>query len=312
MRAIPSLRLYTPFDEKENPPHLLLAEDDTALLRLMALRLKALGYNVHSVSDGNEAWAYAQQHGGEIDVAVFDHVMPGADGLELLRRMQNTPELCHLPVVLHTASDKPEQIVRGIEAGAFYYLVKPCPEEMLHAVVAAAVREALQYKQLVRDVQRQRGGFRLLDSANLTLRTLEEAENAACWLAHAFDDPLRVVGGLAALLLNAVEHGNAGVGFKDKGLMLENGNWRQAVAERLDRPENQRKRVRVELQRLGDRVSVEIADEGEGFDWHNYMMLDPARAQASHGRGIARAATLCFDRISYNSVGNVATVWVEG
>jgi CheY-like chemotaxis protein len=312
MRAATSLRLYDPSDHKEAIPHVLLAEDDTALLRLMVLRLKALGYDVHSVRDGNEAWAYVQEHANRLDVAVFDHIMPGADGLELLRRMQNTAELCHLPVVLHTASDRPEQIVRGIEAGAFYYLVKPCPEEMLHAVVAAAVREARQHKQLVRDVQRQRGGFKLLEGANLTLRTLEDAENAACWLAHAFGDPTRVVGGLAALLLNAVEHGNAGVGFEEKGRLLAAGTWRQGVAERLGRPENQRKRVRVELQRLGGRVSVEIADEGEGFDWHNFMMLDPARAQASHGRGIARAAAFCFDRISYNSIGNVATVWVEG
>ncbi len=69
-------------------------------------------------------------------------------------------------------------------------------------------------------------------------------------------------------------------------------------------PEYAQRRVTVEVQRLASEVHFTVRDEGSGFDWRRYMDIDPARAFSPHGRGIAMAQRLCFDRMIYRGRGN--------
>ena len=65
--------------------------------------------------------------------------------------------------------------------------------------------------------------------------------------------------------------------------------------------------VHVILERNDDEIRVIIEDEGNGFDWQNYMDIDPARALETHGRGIAQANKISFDELHYNDKGNIVT-----
>ena len=117
---------------------ILVAEDEQELNRLLRKRLKAAGYSVDGCMDGEEVWDYLA--GAEYDALVLDIMMPKMDGiqvLEKLRRQGNT-----LPVLLLTARDSIEDRVRGLDAGADDYLVKPFAFEELPATRRACCRSA--------------------------------------------------------------------------------------------------------------------------------------------------------------------------
>jgi two-component system cell cycle response regulator len=50
---------------------------------------------------------------------------------------------------------------------------------------------------------------------------------------------------------------------------------------------------------------------GPGFDWKKYMVIEPSRAKDNHGRGIAQARAMSFDRLSYNDTGNQVVGFVS-
>jgi len=117
--------------------HILIVDDDPDLRELMADYLKNSGYEVSVSGDGNEMrMALAEQ---EIDLLTLDLMLPGEDGLSLLRwiREQNGP-----PVIIVSArGDETDRIV-GLEMGADDYLAKPFSPRELLARVGAVLRRS--------------------------------------------------------------------------------------------------------------------------------------------------------------------------
>ena len=133
----------------------------------------------------------------------------------------------------------------------------------------------------------------------------------ACFLAYCFPQPERVITGLLELLINAVEHGNLGVDYHDKAKLIMADNWRAEVERRINLPENSSKAVSVIFQRKADGYYVQITDMGKGFNWKKFWQIDPSRATMLHGRGIARARLMAFDRMYYNESGNQVTAAIS-
>lgn len=69
---------------------------------------------------------------------------------------------------------------------------------------------------------------------------------------------------------------------------------------------------RIPITRKDKGVYVVITDQGKGFEWKRYLNIDPSRAGDNHGRGMAQANTLSFDRLTYNADGNQAIAYVGG
>jgi anti-sigma regulatory factor (Ser/Thr protein kinase) len=114
----------------------------------------------------------------------------------------------------------------------------------------------------------------------------------------------RLAIGLIELFLNAVEHGNLGIGYKEKSVLNLNGTWDVEIERRMALPENASKVVEVEFQRVQKEIRFRIRDQGQGFDWESYLQFSPERAFDSHGRGIALARNLSFSRLEYQGSGN--------
>lgn len=108
---------------------ILVAEDEQELNRLLRKRLKAAGYSVDGCMDGEEVWDYLA--GAEYDALVLDIMMPKMDGIQVLEKLRRQGNA--LPVLLLTARDSIEDRVRGLDAGADDYLVKPFAFEELLA-----------------------------------------------------------------------------------------------------------------------------------------------------------------------------------
>lgn len=120
----------------------LLLEDEPDLGVAIKRTLNQHKYVVDWVLDGTEAWNYLENSKTQYTLAIFDWLVPGLSGLDLLRRLRarNNP----LPVLMLTAKDRMEDKIAGLDAGADDYLVKPFGMAELLARLRALQRRSPQ------------------------------------------------------------------------------------------------------------------------------------------------------------------------
>lgn len=113
---------------------LLIAEDEKNLSAVLTKELAHLGYAVTAVNDGSSALAAA--HREEFDVALFDILMPGMNGIEVLRqlRAQDQP----VEVIMMTGHATVDTAITAMKLGAYDYLTKPCRISELDALISKA------------------------------------------------------------------------------------------------------------------------------------------------------------------------------
>lgn len=121
---------------------ILLVEDEADLGIAIKRTLQQEKYVLDWVSNGNEAWEYLQSQWTQYTLAIFDWLIPGFTGLELLQKLRanNNP----LPVLMLTARDRMEDKIAGLDAGADDYLIKPFGMEELLARLRALQRRSPQ------------------------------------------------------------------------------------------------------------------------------------------------------------------------
>lgn len=125
----------------------ILIADDSPTPRLMLQReLEGLGHECLVARDGCEAWELFQ--GSGVDVVISDWMMPGMDGDEFCRRVRSDPEAPYPYFILHTSLDDLKHVVRGMQAGADDYLVKPFERDQLATRLIAARRITTLYRRL--------------------------------------------------------------------------------------------------------------------------------------------------------------------
>ncbi len=231
-------------------------------------------------------------------------MMPGMDGIEVLQHIKATPKLAALPVIMQTARAAKDDIREGLEAGAYYYLTKPFDAGDLLAIVRTSVSDFERYKELQSQVEQTNSVMSHLDEGQFTFRTLEEATNLIPQLANACPDASAAALGLSELTINAIEHGNLGISYEEKSLLQKEDIWMEEIANRLADPEHAGKFVTLTFKRTDSDLTFTIRDQGNGFDWQDYLTMEAARAFDSHGRGICMANALSFDELEYRGCGN--------
>lgn len=115
----------------------LAVDDEPASLRVVKICLREEGFRVLTAGSADEALRLAEQY--RPDVAVLDVMMPGTDGLELMRELRARSSL---PVILLTGRSGDRDKVNGLDLGADDYLVKPFNPEELGARVRAVLRRS--------------------------------------------------------------------------------------------------------------------------------------------------------------------------
>lgn len=116
--------------------HILMVDDDPSILRLVGAKLKQAGFEVSTAPSGQQALALIERYGLP-HLAVVDIHMPGMDGFEFCRRVQRFSDL---PVIMLTAVDEEDMVVRGIELFAEDYVTKPFSSRELVARVRRILR----------------------------------------------------------------------------------------------------------------------------------------------------------------------------
>ena len=116
--------------------HILVVDDDPHITNLLRRILAYEGYSVGIAASGNEALTRTLEH--PPDLVVLDIMLPGLDGLEVVRRLRTAGD--QVPILMLTARDAVPDRVKGFETGADDYLVKPFAHEELLARIKALLR----------------------------------------------------------------------------------------------------------------------------------------------------------------------------
>jgi DNA-binding response OmpR family regulator len=120
------------------PKTVLLADDDKLTLNVLNDTLTRAGYDVLTAADGEQAWKKLEQ--SKAMIAILDWIMPGLEGVEIVRRAHQDPRFVNTYFILLTGKSSTEDLVAGLKAGASDYLRKPFEEAELLARVEVGVR----------------------------------------------------------------------------------------------------------------------------------------------------------------------------
>ena len=117
---------------------ILVVDDNADIRELLEILLTSEGYAVTLASSGEQA---LQLLSPELDLVILDIMMPGMDGIELCRRIKQTFEYCHIPVILLTAKNADESRIEGYNSGADGYVTKPFNLQLLYAQIVNQLRK---------------------------------------------------------------------------------------------------------------------------------------------------------------------------
>ena len=119
-------------------------EDDASIRDIEVYALQSTGFEAKGFEDGQVFWDALQKESPEL--VILDVMLPGLDGIELLRRMKSSSAFSAIPVVMATAKGAEYDKIQGLDLGADYYLVKPFGVMELVSCVKAVLRRCLPQK----------------------------------------------------------------------------------------------------------------------------------------------------------------------
>lgn len=140
--------------------HLLVVDDDEAILQLVSIYLEQAGYNVTKASNAEAALAFLQNK--QFDLLIIDIMMPGMDGYSLARIVN---EQYGIPIIVLTAKGQIEDKQKGFEQGIDDYIVKPFETKELLFRVNAVLRryqKSIQTQCIVGNVKMNTSNFELV------------------------------------------------------------------------------------------------------------------------------------------------------
>ena len=120
------------------PDLITIIEDDESIREMLRYYFHSVGYGVEDFESGEDY--FRAVHDVQPDLYILDIMLPGLDGLEILRRLREAPDTAHIPVIMLTARTAELDRVKGLEQGADDYVVKPFGIMELQARVKAVLR----------------------------------------------------------------------------------------------------------------------------------------------------------------------------
>ena len=124
----------------ESSSSALIAEDDDQMAQVLRFILEREGYTVHVAPDGRTAQQLIDSVPAPT-IVILDVMLPYVDGYDLLARLRGIESWRAVPVIIVSARSQERDIVRGLDAGADDYLVKPFKPEELRARIRRLVKK---------------------------------------------------------------------------------------------------------------------------------------------------------------------------
>lgn len=153
---------------------ILIVDDEEHILELLRYNLESNNYNVVQSETGEDAVARLEDT-NDIDAIVLDWMLPGMDGIEVLRRIRTNPKYKQLPVLMLTAKNEEFDTVLGLEMGADDYLGKPFSMREL----LARLKSILRRREDIETIKVQKKEEKLIFDTiviNQTFRTVSKED----------------------------------------------------------------------------------------------------------------------------------------
>jgi adenylate cyclase len=157
LRTIKPLPVSEASQETRPSNSILVVDDNTSNRDVLARRLTREGHKVVTAANGASALDLVLQQ--DFDIVLLDLIMPGISGFEVLRRLKATERTSHIPVIVISALDELDSVVRCIEAGAEDYLTKPFNSVLLRARVGASLEKKWlrdREKKFIADLEQEK------------------------------------------------------------------------------------------------------------------------------------------------------------
>jgi class 3 adenylate cyclase len=148
LRTVRPLSVSAAASAAAHTSRVLVVDDNAANRDVLERRLLREGHQVITAANGVAALELSLAH--EFDLILLDLIMPEMSGFEVLRRLKTTEQTGHIPVIVISALDELDSVVRCIEAGAEDYLTKPFNPTLLRARIGASLE-----KKWLRDRERK-------------------------------------------------------------------------------------------------------------------------------------------------------------
>jgi signal transduction histidine kinase len=235
---------------------ILIVDDSEDSLTLITRELERAGFAVTTALGGAEALDCARAD--PPDLILLDGVMPDIDGFETCQRLKADPALASIPVLMWTALDSTDDIVRGLEAGAQDYVTKPFVPEVLHARIRSALRGKLDHDTLLKMNQSLEHSRRAASDA-LTVRT-----EFLSHVSHELRTPLASLNQLLAIVLDGLAGPISAEQREYLGICLRNARQlRSMISDLMDVTRVQNGKLRVTQRPLELSAVIEDVIETE-------------------------------------------------
>lgn len=171
---------------------ILIAEDESINRRLVKKHLSDAGYETVEAEDGQAAWDLFQTE--PFHFVITDWMMPRLDGPALIQNIRNSGQSHYTYIILLTAMDETENVVRGLESGADDYLTKPLNGRELIARVSSGMR-ILKLEEQLTQAKKQMEVLAMHDGLTgvLNRRAIEEQAEAEFSIARRKERPLSII-----------------------------------------------------------------------------------------------------------------------
>ncbi|OGG93660.1 MAG: hypothetical protein A2508_06215 [Candidatus Lambdaproteobacteria bacterium RIFOXYD12_FULL_49_8] len=117
---------------------ILIIDDSSSLRRIVHEALNILQFNILEAGNAEEAMAVLKVT--SVDLLILDWHMPGMDGFDLFLSLRDNPQYTNIPVIMLTAEDRKDSMLKAIRAGIRHYLTKPFTHEDLLARVVQVLK----------------------------------------------------------------------------------------------------------------------------------------------------------------------------
>ncbi|RMG42978.1 MAG: response regulator [Candidatus Dadabacteria bacterium] len=291
-------------DVQLQPPRLLYVDDDPITRRIIETLSKQSGWEYDVVTDGHTALARLSEH--TYDVIITDLVMPGINGVELVRNLRSSSAAHEIIIVTERAST--DEVIGFLREGASDFIQKPLDRDTLENAVKRAlsgVREKAVDKEVYGGIVNERTFYRFrtdnLAKIKMPLHVAERLYEAG---RIDLGEKLRLVLAFQEALTNSIEHGNLELLSEWKDEVDDRGLDKYSLVkrERLKDESYAARELTVLIEVADNKLRIVITDQGQGFEPPDDFKQGNVCSLKSHGRGLGIIQS-CMNEIRYHDGG---------
>ncbi len=278
---------------------ILIIDDNLDLLEYLQEFFIIYNYEVILAENGKTGIAKFEEY--KPDIIITDMRLPDISGDKVVKEIKKKNR--DVPIIVITGYSDQKMIINAMKNGAIDLLKKPFKPKDLHYLINK-IESLFKKIKLKLSLDIFKWDKKYLQIGNDIGVIPYVIDSVLANSSYLFENDYFIRVGLQEILLNAIEHGNLNISYEEKHEVLENGNYKTFLTERMLNPLYKDKKVGIKIFSNNEYLKIIISDEGNGFDVNSIPNPnDPENLLGESGRGVLLAMN-SFDEVNYNKKGN--------